>query len=57
LEGLALSSNGLAFATGFSFSSEIPAEALVDQGKKASRLNGNEVHTRILAVPLTASCR
>lgn len=57
LEGLALSSNGLAFATGSSFSSEIPAEALVDQGKKASRLNGNEVHTRILAVPLTASCR
>jgi hypothetical protein len=48
LEGLALSTNRQAFATGFSFSREIPAEALVDQGKKASRLNGNEVHTRIL---------
>jgi hypothetical protein len=57
LEGLALSSNGLVLATGFSFSTEIPALAVVDQKKKASRLNGREVHTRILAVPISVSCR
>jgi len=58
LEGLALSSdNGLALATGFSFSSEIPAEAVVDRQKNATRLNGHDVHTRVLAVPTAVSCR
>jgi len=58
LEGLALSSDdGLALATGFSFSSEIPAEAVVDREKKATRLNGHDVHTRILAVRTAVSCR
>jgi hypothetical protein len=57
LEGLALSSNGLALATGFSFSTEVSAEAVVDRGKQASRLNGRDVHTRILAVPTNVSCR
>jgi hypothetical protein len=58
LEGLALSSDGaLALATGFSFSSEIPAEAVVDREKKATRLNGHDVHTRILTVRTAVSCR
>jgi hypothetical protein len=57
LEGIALSSTGLVFATGFSFSSEVPAEAMLDRTKKGMMLNGKEVHTRILAVPARASCR
>jgi hypothetical protein len=57
LEGLALSSNRLARATGFSFSTEIPAEAVVDRRKQASALNGRDVQPRILAVPTNVLCR
>jgi hypothetical protein len=57
LEGLALSSNGLALATGFSFSTKIPVGAVVDRGKQASAFNGRDVHTRILAVPANVLCR
>ncbi len=57
LEGLDLSGAGSVLATGFSFAKTLAPQALVDQTKRASMLNGEEVRARVIGLRATNPCR
>lgn len=57
LEGLDVTPAGAVLASGMSYSKELPADALVDRAKPASRVNGREVHARLLVLRAAKPCR
>lgn len=58
LEGLAIAGDGNVLASGFSFSTKLPADALVNRkSKTVLRLDGKSVHAVVLEMQAAGICR